>query len=356
MKIAILGAGNVALANAFFLADSGHDIHLWSAFVDEVDSIIEAGGIVCEGVLSGRATITASHDVSACIDGAEIVMIAAPAFGHRALMEAAGPHVSADQTIVIHPVTGLSSMIMSRIVKDRGIRPTIVDLSTSLFTTRKRGATTVHVLRIKNVIDMATLPADRGVRALGLLNDVYGDRFRLESNVLAISLDNHNPVYHVPPLLCNLSRAEKQENWVVLDGITPGVSKFIKLVDDERLAVVRRFGTTEIPVEQYFRQSFGVEGETLDDIFPAMATKLKGPVGPQEFNHRFITEDVPYALVFFHALGEVAGVEMPITKSLITITSALYERDFVAEGHTLAALGLNGYSFDCILQMATEGF
>ena len=52
MKIAILGAGNVALANAFFLADSGHDIHLWSAFVDEVDSIIEAGGIVCEGVLS----------------------------------------------------------------------------------------------------------------------------------------------------------------------------------------------------------------------------------------------------------------------------------------------------------------
>lgn len=356
MKIAILGAGNVALANAFFLADTGHDVHLWSAFADEVDAIIEAGGIACEGVLSGRATITASHDVGACIDGAKIVMISAPAFGHRALMEAAGPHVTADQTIVIHPVTGLSSMIMSRIIKDRGIGPTIVDLSTSLFTTRKRGATTVHVLRVKNVIDMATLPADRGPRVLGLLKDLYGDRFRLESNVLAISLDNHNPVYHVPPLLCNLSRAEKREDWIVWEGITPGVAKFVKLVDDERLAVVRRFGTTEIPVDQYFRQSFGVEGKTLDEIFPAMAAKLRGPVGPQEFNHRFITEDVPYALVFFHALGEVAGVEMPITESLITITSALYERDFVAEGHTLAALGLDGLGIDGILQAATEGF
>jgi opine dehydrogenase len=356
MKIAILGAGNVAFANACFLSEAGHDVHLWSVSDEEVDAIDGAGGITYEGIISGRATITATKDVEACAKGAGLVMIAAPAFGHRTLMEAICPHLTEDQTIVIHPVTGMSSLILSRLLKERGIKPTIVDLSTSLFTTRKRGPTTVRILRIKDVIDIATLPAGRGVQGLELLQGIYGDRFRLEPNVLSVSLNNHNPVYHVPPLLCNLSRAEKREDWIIWENITPGVAKFVKIVDNERLSVVSRYGTTQITVDEYFRQSFGVEGDTLDEIFRQVAVTLKGPTGPKEFNHRFITEDVPYALVFFLGLGRVAGIKMPVTESLITITSALYERDFMHEGHTMAALGLEGRSVDEIVQVATEGF
>lgn len=356
MKIAILGAGNVALANAAFLARAGHDVHVYSGFEEEVKALNEAGGITCEGVLSGGAPVTASGDAQAVIRDAGVVMVAAPAFGHRALMETAAPHVTPEQTVVVHPVTGLSSLIMSKLLAGRGVAATIVDLSTSLFTTRKTGPAALRVLKVKDVLDAAALPAGRGEEALALLRELYGDRFRLEPNALAISLNNHNPIYHVPPLLCNLSRAEKREEWIIWENITPGVARFVKLLDDERLAVVRRFGTTEIPVDQYFRQSFEVEGETLPEIFKAVAGKLKGPVGPQEFNHRFITEDVPFALVFYRALGRVAGVGMPITDSLIAITSALYETDFTAQGHTMEALGLEGRGVEGILQVATEGF
>lgn len=356
MKVAILGAGNVALANASYLSNAGHDVHIWSSFAEERQALAAAGAIAYEGFMAGSAKVTAARDARACIEGAGVVMICAPAFGHQVLMEAACPHLTEGQDVLVHPVTGLSSLLMSRMLKSRNIKPTVVDLSTSLFTTRKTGPTSVRLLRIKDVIDMAALPAERGTAAMARLEALFGKRFRLEPNALAISLNNHNPVYHVPPLLCNLSRAEKKENWIIWENITPGVAKFVKIVDDERLAVVRHYGTTEIPVDQYFRQSFGVDGRDLNEIFRAVAEKLKGPVGPQDFQHRFILEDVPYALVFFYSLGRAAGIEMPVTESLITITSALYQRDFMKEGHTIEKLGLAGLDTRGIVEMTRIGF
>jgi opine dehydrogenase len=356
MIVAIFGAGSVALANAVWLAREGHEVRLWSAVEEERGRLAAAGVIEHEGIVSGSARITVAADPGAAVAGADVVMVAAPAFAHAALMHAAAPNVTPEQLVVVHPVTGLSSMLMSRLLKERGVKPTIADLSTSLFTTRRQSTTKVRILRIKELIDVATIPADRGEAALGVLRRLYGDRFRLEPNALAISLNNHNPVYHVPPLLCNLSRAEKAEDWIIWDSITPGVARFVKLVDDERLAVVRHYGTREIPVDQYFRQSFGVDGRDLDEIFPKVTEKLKGPIGPQQFDHRFVTEDVPYALVFYWSLGKVAGIEMPLTECLIKLTSAIWQRDFIAEGHTMERLGLAGKSSREILRAVAEGF
>ncbi len=249
MKIAVLGAGNVALANAAFLSHDGHDVHIWSAFPNEREALGGAGRIGFEGFMSGEASVTASMDVGSCVKGASVVMIAAPAFGHRALMSAACPHLTEAQLVVIHPVTGLSSLLLSRMLRDRGIKPTIVDLSTSLFTTRKMSATSVRLLKFKAVVAMAAIPAERGSDARATLELLFGKRFRLEPNALTITLNNHNPVYHVAPMLCNLSRAEKKESWVIWENITPGVARLVKLVDDERLAVARCFGTAEVTVD-----------------------------------------------------------------------------------------------------------
>jgi opine dehydrogenase len=122
------------------------------------------------------------------------------------------------------------------------------------------------------------------------------------------------------------------------------VARLVKLVDEERLAVARHFGTREVSVDDYFREAHGATGRDLNEIFCSVAKSLTGPAGPQEFNHRFITEDVPYGLVFFRSLGQVAAVDMPITASLIGLACALYGRDFTGEGHTVARLGLDAMS------------
>jgi hypothetical protein len=47
---------------------------------------------------------------------------------------------------------------------------------------------------------------------------------------------------------------------------------------------------------------------------------------------------------------------MPVTGDLIRLTSALCDRDFVAEGHTVEKLGLGGLDSCGILEITTHGF
>ncbi|WP_072392477.1 2-dehydropantoate 2-reductase N-terminal domain-containing protein [Hyphomicrobium sp. CS1BSMeth3] len=90
MKIGILGAGNVALANAAWLASKGHDIHLWTALDGERQALAD-GTLSIEGLINAKAKIKIASDVSSVIADAELVMIAAPAFAHDTLMSAASP-------------------------------------------------------------------------------------------------------------------------------------------------------------------------------------------------------------------------------------------------------------------------
>ena len=67
-------------------------------------------------------------------------------------------------------------------------------------------------------------------------------------------------------------------------------------------------------------------------------------------------EDLPYALVFYRSLGRVAGIDMPVSDSLIAPTSALCERDCAKEGRAVVALGLGGLSTRGILEVTAAGF
>ena len=107
---------------------------------------------------------------------------------------------------------------------------------------------------------------------------------------------------------------------------------------------------------QYFREAHAAVGNTLAEIYVDVARRLKGPLGPQTADHRFVTEDVPYALLCFLGLGQSARIPMPVTDAVITITSATWRRDFRVGGHGLPALGLEGLSPAEILAIARDGF
>jgi len=205
-------------------------------------------------------------------------------------------------------------------------------------------------------VDVATIPGNRRGDALRRLKDSFFKHFRGETSALAVSLNNHNLVYHVAPMLCNLSRAEKRQGWIIWEYIIPGVARLLKLVDQERLGVVRPFGMTQVTVEDCFGQAQVASGRDLDEVFRPVAERLKGPGGPQEFQHRFITEDVPYGLVFFRSLGQVAGVKMPITEALIRLASSLCVRDITGEGHTVERLGLGALSDRDIVAISVNAF
>ena len=120
MEIAILGAGNVALATAWFLANSGHDAHVWSAFEAERSVLAKSGCISAEGIMQGEVRVTVAADAKMCL-------AACPAGDHcRTGLCSPDTHVGrrpiprAEQDVLVHPVTGLSSLLLSRMLKEPG--------------------------------------------------------------------------------------------------------------------------------------------------------------------------------------------------------------------------------------------
>ena len=60
--------------------------------------------------------------------------------------------------------------------------------------------------------------------------------------------------------------------------------------------------------------------------------------GPASLDTRYITEDVPYGLVFNARMGRISGAPTPVTDGCIALASAAYQRDFAGENALLNAL------------------
>ena len=69
-----------------------------------------------------------------------------------------------------------------------------------------------------------------------------------------------------------------------------------------------------------------------------------------------MTEDMPYGMVFFRALGQAGGVAMPVSDHLIDFCCDLYDRDFRTEAPSLHELGLSNRSPSEIGRVAQTGF
>src|SRR5690606_39077822 len=106
------------------------------------------------------------------------------------------------------------------------------------------------------------------------------------------------------------------------------------------------------PVAAGFHQAgFGPKGDLWAVINGSrMLTSLRAPGA---VNTRWVTEDVPYGLVTWSALGEVASVPTPMIDATVTLASAVLATDFRRSGRHLADLGLDQESVAGIVAYVT---
>lgn len=356
MKVGILGAGAVALSSAVFLAEKGHDVWLWSAFEDERRALAATTKVVCEGSKTGEFGISVAEQVGAAVEGAEVVIIAVPAFGHEVIINAAAPFIAPGQYVVFKTATALGPVVLSRKLAERGIDATIVDTGTSICTSRKTGPSSVRVAPLKAGVGVATIPNDRVSDAVTLLTSLFGDLFRAQESVLTLSVNNHNPVYHPPAFIFNLALVARGEPWNIWAGMPGKLAEYVEQLDQERLGLVKALGISGIPLASYVRESVGVQGENLPAVFAAAAEKRPTPTGPTTLDDRYLTEDVPYGLAFFCALADACNVDMPLSRALVRLCSDVFGVDFFATGRTLDQLGLKGKSAREIKAISERGF
>jgi len=63
---------------------------------------------------------------------------------------------------------------------------------------------------------------------------------------------------------------------------------------------------------------------------------------------------VPTGLVPIVALGQLAGIEMPVSLGLVNMCCALYRHDFWQEGRNAERLGIAGLSINQVKEMVSH--
>ena len=359
-RITVLGGGNTAFAVAANLTLSGAEVTLCELpeFEQAITPIRESRDIELDGVAnSGTATLAdVTTDFASALSFSDLALLIIPAYGHGAFAEACAPHLRRGQAVILMPGT-LGSLEFARILRERGAADGIAigEVDTAPYVCRKTSPTAAHIWGVVSGLGLGVWPATETERVAAQV-DRWFPGVQTYPHVVAAGLAAMNPVVHPAGVLMNAGRIEysRGDFYFYEEGVTPGVCRAIYAVDRERLAIAAAFNVKLKPVDEAFHAAgFGPQGDLWAAINGSrMLTQLRAP---GKLETRWLTEDVPYGLAAWSALGEQYGVECPIMRSLVDINSVALDVDFWSEARTPADLGIEGMSMETLFRFLKTG-
>ncbi len=338
-RVGIAGTGAIALASAAWLRQAGHGVTVWSPGGRGADAL-RTQPLEASGLRSFAVMVEVADDAAGLCATADVLLLALPVNGHKRVMDALLPFLRDGQTVIVSSMASLSSLYLHEAARRAGRQVTVASFGTTVLTARRESGTQVKVMTRRKAVGVSALPAAKANDAVALCTALFGDGFSVQQSALASALANVNPQSHGPLAVFNWTRIERAENWPQYHCMTPGVSRAIEALDRERRAVAAAFGIEVGPIEAHFARSFGTTSHTLADIAAELHAKRGGPPGPTQVDTRYVSEDMPYGLVFVEALGAMAGVPTPATRTIVDAASLLNGVDYRSENDLLEPLGL----------------
>lgn len=343
MRVGIAGAGAIAMGYAALLLSRGHVASLWSPSGQRTADLFAGEPLKVSGAIEGefRPEVCLSANELALADA---IVLALPAYGQRFVIDALVPYLEARHTVIISGHLSFAGVYLSERLADRGMDIPVVVWNTTALTCKAQSFTQVRIGALRKRVSVAVLSVALTSRAFDICVDLFGERFKLQNDLLTITLSNLNPQSHLAIALCNLTRMERGEVWRQRENITPAVGRLIEALDHERLALAAAFGRTVATVFDHYRTSLGLTGESVAEISAQQVEQGADVAGPKSIYSRYVLEDVPFGLVPLLYLADLSGVDLPLHRSGVAILSASYGRDFSEDNDLLPRIAAADFS------------
>ncbi len=350
-KLAVLGAGNTGTSLAGILALSGYNVSFGelSDFKENIKQIIEKGGIDVEGEFKvGFAELDCvSTNISEVIEDRNVIFYCSPAYGHEAFTKACAPHLEDEQTMVYISYFGALRMRKVLLEMNCNAKVTISETLNCIYVGDRVGPTKVLVKRRKESLPVAALPADETPRVLTNLNRVFRDLVPAR-NVLETSINNNNPIAHVPGVILNAGWIESTGGgFTSNEGRTHAVKQLERALDMEKMEIAGALELEKISNEEWTSRFYRkvikqTGGSTMQPKYYSKSTPTPGAMAPANLKHRYLVEDIQYAFVPMASVANSIGVETPSMNAVIHIASILNATDYMQYGANIEKLGLAG--------------
>ncbi len=347
MNMTICGAGNAAQTLIALLGEA-HRVTVFAPLADEADRLRAASST--QGVTaifqdgstrSGRPCLI-TRDPHAAAQGAELILLAMPAFAHEQVLAALAPHLEPGSWIGALPARGGFDWMARRGVP---LPPevTLFGLQTLPWACRIRGwGRQVEVLGTKSEVDIAVWPSTREDEVMVQMQALFGVSLRRVPSFLALTLANTGQVIH-PGILYGLLRdwdgtpfapADTPLFYGGVDDFTAGV---LEALSDEVQGICRALERWDAsldlhsvePLHTWLRRAYGGQigdPSTLRSAFNSNRAYagLRVPVQCLEdgrcvpdFTSRYLSEDIPFGLLVSKGIGELAGAVTPTIDGVI---------------------------------------
>lgn len=358
MRIAVLGAGAGGAAAAAELSSDGHAVALWGRSVKTLAPFQNQKGVAFEGCLgAGLAKPELiTNDLAAALKGADAALVCLPTTAHDDLARGIAD-TGVTVPVVLNPGHTGGALEFAQVYRSlRKPLPPIAEFNTLTYVARKYSPGSVTVTGSARFLRLGALPGGGAAADAAQTMFPHAQRMR---DVLACDLANLNMVLHAPGALLGASWVEATggEFTFYVQGMTPGVARVMRALDDERRAVGKAFGH-ELPSVTAEMQMVGtVEASAdLEDMAAAIASgeankKIKAP---NSLSHRYYIEDFGHGLLPFVALAEISGVATPVAVSLLSIGRMLLGDAVLAGARTAARMGVQGLTRDALLRMVRD--
>src|SRR4051794_15649087 len=348
MNVAVLGAGGGGLAVAYDWASRGHRVSLYAQrnHEDHLAPVRERGGIEAEGVLEGFVPLeTVTSDIAEALEGAEVVFVVGPAYATEPLGADTRGHLHPGMTAVVCPSSCVGSIAFKHAAGLDLYDDSIVvgETSTLPYAARASLHASVRIFHRFDIgLSAAAAPRSNTPQLLEVLRQVYPNTEEA-AGIFQTTLQNGNPVIHPAVTLLNGALIERTGGDFMFyeEGVTEAVGRVMKAVDDERLAVAAALGVTVLSEPEIgVRQGYMTEANYTTGY--STAPGFRGIKAQGELDHRYLTEDVGYSLVFLTDLARQLSVPTPTMDAVIRIAGIVLGEDFAADRvRTMENMGLS---------------
>jgi opine dehydrogenase len=355
-KVAVLGGGAGGAAAVAELVVAGHEIRFWSRAGQTLTPFQAQGGVAYDGILGDGLAQPAlmTCDLAAAIEAADIILICLPTFAHRS-MALALARAGARVPVVLNPGHTGGALEFGHTFRSVGaVPPPIAELSTLTYVARKYTPARVTITGRAKSVRLAALPdgKDAADAAQMLFHSA-----RIVPDVLACDLANVNMVLHSPGAVLGAAwvEATRGDFTFYVQGMTGGVARVMRALDEERRAVARAFGH-ELPSLVEEMQLIGTVEASIRDVDDFVAAISSGEANrrikaPDSLQHRYYREDFGHGLLPFVAFATIANVDVPVAASLMQTAQTFLGFDLAAEGRTAERMGIAGLDRSGLLKL-----
>ncbi len=350
LRFTVVGAGHAGLAMAAHLSSMGYPVSLYNRGEERLVALEETHGrVLIDGIIQEEVQIDRfGRDPEEAVEGADVVMVAIPATGHRDIAELFAPFLKPGQIVILNPGRTCGALEFCNVLREREKEGVLVaETQTIIYTSRSHGRKST-ISTLKKHVEIAALPSSATWAVLERIKVVY-PQFVAAPNVLHTSMGNVGMILHPLPIILNTGWIEFPEGnfFHYYDGISPSIAKVLEILDRERLAVSHAYGIKVSSTLEWLQMTYGVTGENLYEGLQRNKS-YRIVSAPKTLHHRFMLEDVSTGLVPMICLGRIAGVETPIAEMGVQMASLLCGIDFWDTGRNAKRLGIEGLSREAV--------